>query len=207
MKRSLSVMLLLYCVVLLASCSAPKSTPKSARQITEAVNCVAVLPTRALSDENGNTQSVTLRRGAALIDTLMAREIGANTNVRILRPEEMDSLYIGEGSGLVAVIRSVSQMTGCDAVMITTVRRFKQREGGEYAADAPASASFDLRIVDAKSKNVLWATDFDETQQSLFSNIFSFGKAQSRGFKWITVEELVSQGVKERLADCPYLKI
>lgn len=200
-------MLLICCVVLLSSCSGPKSTQESARQITEAVNCVAVLPTRALSDENGITQSVTLRRGAALIDTLMAREIGANTNVRILSPEELDSLYIGEGSGLLAVIRSVSQMTGCDAVMITTVRRFKQREGGEYAADAPASASFDLRIVDAKSKNVLWASDFNETQQSLFSNIFSFGKAQSRGFKWITVEELVSQGVKERLADCPYIKI
>ena len=207
MKRSLTAVLFICCLLLLSSCAGQKSSEDSARQIPGAVNCVAVLPTRALADETGNTQSVTLRRGAALIDTLMAREIGANVNVRVLSSDELDSLYTGEGSGLLAVIRNVSQITGCDAVMITTVRRFKQREGGEYAADAPASASFDLRIVDAKSKNVLWAADFNETQQSLFSNIFSFGKAQSRGFKWITVEELVSQGVKERLAECPYIKI
>lgn len=207
MKRSLSVVLLISCVVVLSSCSGPKTAKDSASQITESVNCIVILPTRALADENGNTQSLTLRRGATLIDTLMAREIGASANVRILRQQELDSLYLGEGSGLVEVIRNVSQMTGCEAVMITTIRRFKQREGGEFAADAPASASFDLRIVDARTKSVLWASDFNETQQSLFSNIFSFGKAQGRGFKWITVEELVSQGVKERLADCPYIKI
>lgn len=207
MKRSPTVVLFLCCLVLLSSCSSPKSTKETSRQITGAVNCVAVLPTRAMVDESGTVQSVTLRRGAALIDTVMAREIGANAKVRMLSPEELHTLYLGEGSGLVSVIRNASQMTGCDAVMITTVSRFKQREGGEYAADAPASASFDLRIVDVKNKNVLWASDFNETQQSLFSNIFSFGKAQSRGFKWITVEELVSQGVKERLAECPYLKI
>ncbi|BCL61137.1 hypothetical protein DGMP_18300 [Desulfomarina profundi] len=57
-----------------------------------------------------------------------------------------------------------------------------------------------------KTGAVLWSADFKETQESLLSNILSFNKAQSRGFKWISVEELLEQGIRERLAQCPYLK-
>ncbi len=63
-----------------------------------------------------------------------------------------------------------------------------------------------MRLVEVKTKAVLWSADFDETQESLMSNILAFNKAQSRGFKWVSVENLVRQGIKERIADCPYLK-
>ena len=53
---------------------------------------------------------------------------------------------------------------------------------------------------------MLWTADFRETQESLLDNILTYNKAQSRGFKWVTVEQLVEQGVKDRLATCPYLK-
>jgi len=46
---------------------------------------------------------------------------------------------------------------------------------------------------------------FKETQQSLMSNLMTFGKAENRGFKWITVEELVRQGIHEKIEECPYL--
>ena len=60
-----------------------------------------------------------------------------------------------------------------------------------------------VRVDDGK---VIWNGSFDETQESLLSNLLSFGKAQSRGFKWVTVEELVRQGVHERFAECPYME-
>ncbi len=72
------------------------------------------------------------------------------------------------------------------------------------AADAPASASLKIRIVKADKGTVIWSSEFNETQESLLSNVLSFGKAQSRGFKWVTVEELVEQGVRAQLAKCPY---
>ena len=90
--------------------------------------------------------------------------------------------------------------------MMITVHRYRQRQGGDLAADSPASASFEIRLIDARTKAVLWSADFDETQESLLSNILTFNKAQSRGFKWVTVETLISQGLQERLADCPFLK-
>ena len=62
-----------------------------------------------------------------------------------------------------------------------------------------------MNLYDTRTKAVIWVADFNETQESLMDNLLSFGKAQSRGFKWITVEELVSQGIRERLADLPYL--
>jgi hypothetical protein len=62
-----------------------------------------------------------------------------------------------------------------------------------------------MALIHSHTGAVLWTGDFRETQESFLSNIFSFTKMQSRGFKWITVEQLVEQGIKERLATCPYL--
>ncbi len=44
------------------------------------------------------------------------------------------------------------------------------------------------------------------TRGNVLSNILTFNKAQSRGFKWITVENLLTHGLHDRLAGCPYLK-
>jgi hypothetical protein len=91
-------------------------------------------------------------------------------------------------------------------VLLTTVRRYQQREGTEYAADSPASVNFSMALRRTDNGNVLWSTEYREKQQSFLSNIFSFTKAKDRGFKWVSVEQLMTQGIKERLAQCPYLK-
>ena len=62
-----------------------------------------------------------------------------------------------------------------------------------------------MRLVNTRDGGVLWQSMFKETQQSLMSNLMSFDKAESRGFKWITVEELVRQGINEKIEECPYL--
>ena len=45
---------------------------------------------------------------------------------------------------------------------------------------------------------------FDERQQSVMENLLSLGKASSRGFSWITAEQLMREGLKERLDQCGY---
>jgi hypothetical protein len=132
----------------------------------------------------------------------LQQELGANPKARIVTASQLGNEVMGSQA---MTIDHASQITGCDAVMMTTVYKFKQRQGTTYAADQPASASFDMRLYNARTSSVIWAADFSETQESLLSNILSFGKAQSSGFKWITVENMVSQGIKERLAACPYL--
>lgn len=149
-----------------------------------------------ISRVGGRTDNV--RRGAEYADTVIRQELAGQPKIQMVSGEGMESLG--------GIIVEAAANTGCEGVMVATVYKFRQRAGSTMAADEPASTSFDIRIYDAVTKNVLWAADFSETQESLFSNIFSFGKAQSRGFQWITVEELMAQGLKERLSQCPYLK-
>jgi len=65
---------------------------------------------------------------------------------------------------------------------------------------------FSMVLRDTTDGKLLWYADVREKQQSFLENIFSFGKAKKRGFKWISVEQLLEQGIKEKLAECPYLK-
>jgi len=189
-------------VSLLASCSSQQITTDSPRQqVVKPVNCIAVLPSRMGEDEDisrlGGTND-NVRRGAEYADTVIQQELSGQPKVRMVSGERIGSLG--------ATLTDAAASSGCEGVMVTSVYKFRQRAGSTMAADEPASTSFDIRIYDAVTRNVLWAADFSETQESLFSNIFSFGKAQSRGFQWITVEELMAQGLKERLSQCPYLK-
>ena len=51
---------------------------------------------------------------------------------------------------------------------------------------------------------VLWSAKFDEVQKSVMENILEWDKASTRGFVWVTAEELMQEGVKRKLADSSY---
>jgi len=201
-KKYLSAIMCGCLVSLLVSCSSKQVADDVQRQQTvKPVSCIAVLPSRMGEDEDISRvggMSDNVRKGAEYADTVLHQELAGSPKIRMVTGGHIGSLG--------ASLTDAAAGTGCEAVMVTSVYKFRQRVGSTMAAAEPASTSFDIRIYDAVTKNVLWAADFSETQQSLFSNIFSFGKAQSRGFQWITVEELMAQGLKERLNQCPYLK-
>jgi len=202
--KNLIFVIMCSCLIwLLASCSSkPVTTDNGGRQVIKSVSCIAVLPALAGESEEAPQQeelaSQDLRNGAAFADTVLHQQIAAKPEVHMVSGEPIGNLA--------STITSTGASTGCDAVMTTTVYTFRQRQGTEYAVDEPASAAFDMRIYDVASRQVLWAADFHETQEPLLSNILSFGKALGRGFKWITVEQLMAEGMKERLAECPYLQ-
>ena len=95
---------------------------------------------------------------------------------------------------------------GCDAVLQIELRRYQDRDGGDYSVKSPASVAFDLRLVHAASGKVLWFVAVDETQESLLDNVFSLNKAVRRGFQWLTVDELADQAMTDALARCSYLQ-
>ena len=171
---------------------------------------IVVLPAEAISGQNpeaGSESKDNLKKGTDLVDITMTQETTDFRNVRVLSSGQVEDLMKEDSEFVTSdTIKHLGSVLHCDAVLVTTVSRYRQRVGGEYAAESPASASFQIRLVDVKTKAVLWSTDFDETQESLLSNLLTFNKAQSRGFKWISVESLVTKGIKDRLANCPYLK-
>lgn len=190
----------------LSSCSPNTAVTDSDKTAAlEPISCVAILPARMGAEQavSGTDEEQEKHpTGADYADSVLLQELAGNPKAKFVPSTQ----FQGESAGnLTEVIGNASASTGCDAVLTTTVLRFAQRQGTSYAVDAPASAAFEMRIYSVPSGKVLWAGDFSETQQALMSNLFSFGKAKSRGFKWITVEELLAQGIKERVADCPYL--
>lgn len=205
-KTSFTICICCCLAWVLASCSTTPGTVESGKErVLEPVSCIAVLPAGMGSDEEiakTGDFNENVRNGAEFANSVLLQELNGNPKARIVTVSQLGGEVMGSQ---VTTIDQASRITGCDAVLMTTVFKFKQRQGTTYAADEPASASFDMRLYSTGSKNVIWAADFSETQESLLSNIFSFGKAQSRGFKWITVEDMVTQGIKERLAGCPYL--
>jgi hypothetical protein len=207
----LAVVMLCGLLSFLTSCSgrSVSSTADPGKDIRP-LNAVVVLPADTAGGSAGGEQgndSDSLRKGAGFIDLTMVDIMKDFGNVRVLSASQIESLMDEDNRDNSAdVIGHLGKILHCDAVMVTTVHRYRQRVGSELAIESPASASFQMRLVDVKTRAVLWSADFDETQESLLSNILSFNKAQSRGFKWVTVENLVAQGLKERLAGCPFLK-
>lgn len=209
--NTLAVVMLCGLLALLSSCSTKigDQTAEAEKQI-RSLSSVAVLPAEIATEKEAAGETVdneTLRKGAAFVDLTMAEELQEFNKVRVLSRQQVEELMEeGSAADTVDVIDHLGRVLHSDAVLQTTVFRYRQREGGEYAVESPASASFQMRLVEVKTRAVLWSADFDETQESLLSNILDFNKAQGRGFKWVSVENLVRQGIKERIAECPYLK-
>lgn len=209
----LFILPLFYCcvVLLLSSCSSQSGSVDSVQVQNSLVplNCIAVLPasTSVGQDETiGYEKAQSLEEGAAFATEVMRRELQGNQKVQILSSNQLGSLVPEISGGISGTVAALGQKLNCDAVLLTIVRHYKQREGTEYSADAPASVDFFMELRHSTDGNILWSADYREEQKSFLSNIFSFSKAKSRGFKWVTVEQLMEQGIKERLEDCPYLK-
>ncbi len=145
-------------------------------------------------------------KGAAHATSFMADKLSGNSKVRMINSAQMSHAVNEVSGGFSGTIAALGEKVNCEGVLITTIRRYVQRDGTELAVDTPASADFEMVLRHAPTGAMLWSADFQETQEPLLSNIFSFNKMQKRGFHWVTAEELLEQGLQQRLDECPYLK-
>jgi hypothetical protein len=79
------------------------------------------------------------------------------------------------------------------------VYRFVERKGGNFAADRPAGVGFHMHLMENDTVRRVFV--FDENQEALSDNLFNIGKFFRRGAKWLTVEELSRDGIKQGLND------
>ncbi len=173
------------------------------------VRSISVLPfeSAAVGDRAviGEEASV-LESGARTMTALLADTLKDISRVRIISEDQAEGLTSGRVSDRIAIAREIGKQLGDDAVLIGSLYRYQQRQGRDYSVIAPASLDFDLKLVSAANGAILWSGRFNETQLSLFENILDFFTSSSRGFKWITVEELASEGIRKKLDDCPYIQ-
>ncbi len=143
-----------------------------------------------------------LEKGAGFLDQQIKDALRGHDTVRFLSNRQLTSLLPESEMTQASLLRSIYSELKCNAVLVTTLSRYVERVGGNYGADSPASVAFSMKLFDTSDGSVIWSATFDETQQSLMSNIMS---AHKYGLKWLTVEELATLGVEEKIAQCPYL--
>ncbi|MEA3417207.1 MAG: hypothetical protein U9R02_13860 [Thermodesulfobacteriota bacterium] len=96
-------------------------------------------------------------------------------------------------------IFETGRILGADLVMAGYIYRFRERIGVKYSADSPASAAFDVHLVDVNSRRILWTGRFDETQGSLFENLFKIGTFLKRKGAWVTVNKMAVSALEDML--------
>ncbi len=212
MKKTFGLFLCYCCAaILFSSCSSqPGSNSSEEMQAPiQPLSCIAVLPVRTSVNQDTTidyAKAQSLQDGAVYATDVINRELQGNPRVLFVTSSQVDSLVSQVTGGVSGTVGALGQKLKCDGVLLTTVSRFQQREGTEYSADSPASVDFSMVLRHSGQGNILWSADFREEQESFLSNILSFTKAKNRGFKWVSAEQLLEQGIIERLEDCPYLQ-
>jgi len=204
------VTIAVWCSILcLTACSGKQAVPVS--DVSEpgfAANCIAVLPvtTAVHFDE---TVPVTERKqlddGIPVLDRVLQKYFVSRSDVRLVSDGQISGMDKNLPAQPLERARVIADRLSCNVVLETTLRRYKDREGGQYSAQNPASVAFAYRLITIPEGAVLCRGTFDETQQSVMENLFSFNSARERGFSWITSEQLLKEGVRDRFNDCSYL--
>lgn len=91
-----------------------------------------------------------------------------------------------------------------DWVLSGYIFRFRERVGGKYSVDLPASVAFDIHLIRVADGRLLWNDHFNETQQPLSENLFQLGSFLQRKAKWITANEMAVSGLKDILKSFPF---
>jgi hypothetical protein len=86
-----------------------------------------------------------------------------------------------------------------DSIMVGSLYRFEDRIGGDYGVESPASVSFDLDVIQVSSGRNIWSRRFNETQTSLFENLYKLRSFIRNKGKWITADDLAKYGLEEVL--------
>jgi hypothetical protein len=196
-----------FAALFLVSCSSKKHPPAEEAKAPVVIASLVVLPAEIDRSDKNNGYATTrqLETGVAAINTILQEMLADKKDMLLLTENQKESLLGDFHGNPQATARHIGQQLGVDAVMLTVVSRYSERDGGDYSVNQPASVSFKYQLIHVPTGSTLCLGVFDETQQTLLSNLFSFSKASRRGFKWVTADQLTREGLHEKLNDCQYL--
>ena len=180
--------------------------PETADEELLPVNTMGILPAQPVRQqlaENGTAKE--LEAGTETINGLLADYFAGDQRAHFVPQGELEKMAVIKQGDDLFFARAAGQKYNFDAVMITTVNRYQEREGSEYVVTTPASVSFSFKLLAVESGRILWSSDFDQTQKPLFENILR-SRSTGSGFRWLTAAELASAGLTRKLNSCPYLK-
>jgi hypothetical protein len=173
------------------------------------VKTIIVLPVEiemAGKSDRSPKETEQLEKGQKLVETMLTEYFSGRGDITILSQAQRDALEKEMVRCRTTATVTICRTKQADAVLLFTIRRFTERVGSEYSIVSPASVSFDYKLILTETGQTICSGMFSETQQPLLANIFQFFTKAKRGMKWLSAEELARDGIKQKIADCPYLK-
>ena len=101
------------------------------------------------------------------------------------------------------VFQQIGQTFSADAVLVGYLYRWRERVGGDLAADRSASVAFDLSLIRPEDGAILWRGKFDKTQQALSENLLEWDTFVRGQGRWMTAEKLAELGLEDMLSRMP----
>ena len=202
------IVVLLSLLLLSVGCSKKTATSPVSHVPDYVVTCIGVLP--VVTADNFDqivpaAEKKQLQNGVQVLNELLKQQFISRPDVRLVSDGQISGMDKDMPAQPLARARVIADRLSCNAVLETTLRRYKDRVGGKFFADDPASVAFDFRLIAIPEGTVLCSGTFDEVQQSVMENLFNFKNATERGFTWVTAEQLMREGLRARFSECPYL--
>ncbi len=173
------------------------------------LTCIAVLPAvSAFNYDNSpvsSEQAKSLDKGVLAMNALLRQKFKGRKGFRLVSDGQISGFTEAMPLKALARARMIGGKVGCNAVLATTVRRYRERVGGKYTAEEPAAVAFDVRLIEVDNGRVLCEGKYNEVQESLMENLFALAKAQQRKFAWVTAADLMRDGLNEKLSACSCL--
>jgi hypothetical protein len=146
-----------------------------------------------------------LNEGVAVIAEILADYFKDNRAVTIISAEQKEALAGADTGNRLQLIQTITAKMAGGQALIFSLLRYRERVGDQYSVQDPASLAFDFKLLNAADGRVTCSGQFDETQEALTENILDLPQAFKRGFRWLTVRELATEAIRDRLATCPAL--
>jgi hypothetical protein len=201
--------LALCCFIVAAGCAQKEGPASVATDPGVAISCIAVMPVQPSGDYEeiiSPAEKRILKDGSLVMDGLLKQYLTGKANVRFVDQGQGAAKKTDGVANNLANARRIADQFKCNAVLETTLSQYADRVGGPYGAKDPAAVTFAYKLYETGSGKVICHGRFDEKQQSVMDNLLTLPKAQNRGMTWLTAEELLREGVKERLGQCSYLE-
>lgn len=199
------VLIVLLCTI--GGCSQKKE--QAAEKIPQvSLSCIGVLPVVSASDYDSEQtfgEAKQLKEGTRLLDNLLQNRFLGREDVRFVSKAKALEMEPAATDKFLSRARKAAKFVSCNGILEMTLWRYKDRIGGQYTAKEPASVAFTYRLVETNTGTTLCQGRYDEVQKSVLENLYDFSRARERGFTWVTAEELLREGVNEKLGECSYL--
>lgn len=96
---------------------------------------------------------------------------------------------------------SVGKCIQADFLLVPQLLTYRERDGKEWGAAAPASVMFDLFLIDVKGERIVVRKHYEETQKDLSADLLEAGTYFKRGGTWVTAQALVEEGLEVMLTE------